>query len=256
MLSKNFATIQNVVAGILLEIGDEKNKQFYNKAFQWTIDEYRRLFVHVAPMYYEKKVNLETARYSADYPDDAIKILAVGLYKGGEFLPFGKKPNMSMYPEDAADDIWEAGDNEGNDISHRGYGFAAKSEAGGYWSDDPKNRLIYVRNYRWNKINEEYQNNTETLLSGKVIVRYKSTGIDCGADICIPYEYRELLIALVTYRFMRKHIPVRPTTDNLSRQQQDIMVKEEEFEQLTTGVQSLQEVKDAIYSSLNTTARR
>lgn len=257
MSSKNgVTTIRNVVAGVLLEIGDEKNRQFYNRAFQWVIDEYRRLVVHVAPFYSEKKVQLEEKRYSADYPDDAVKILSVGLYSNGEFRPFTKNANLSLYPVDAEDDIWEGGDGEGYGVPKKGFGYAAKGSSMGYWADDYNNRLIYVRNYRWNKINEEYQNNTGNLLTGKVIVRYKTTGIDCGEDVCIPYEYRELLISLVTYRFMQKHIPVRPTTDILNRKQMDIMVREEEFEELTFGIKNLWEVKDAIYASLNTTARR
>lgn len=254
-MRREFTSIENIVAGVLLEIGDEKNRQFYTRALQWTIDEYRRLYVHRAPFYREVKVQLDTDRYYADYPEGTVKVLAAGVYRNGLFAPFTKSPNLSKWPPDASDNIYEEGDNEGSLVPDKGFGFAARSRNIGYWADDPEECKIYVRNYRWDKYNASFVNNTSDL-TGKIIVRVKTTGIDCWEEIKIPYEYRELIIALVTYRFMMKNIPTRSTQDKLTRQQQQIEVREEEFYELTQGIQSLEEVKDAIYSSLNTTARR
>ena len=255
MSNKQFITIENIVSAILLEIGDETNRQYYVRAFQWALDEYRRLNVHHSPLFAERKLNLETDRYSAPYPDDAVKILSVGIYYNGEFFPFTKKPNLSIYPVDEEDEIFESGDNEGVDIPQRGYGFGQSGQNIGYWSEDPETCLIYVRNYRWDEINQNYLDNTQPL-TGKIIVRYKTTGIKCDQDFCMPYEFRELIISMVVYKFMRKGIPVRVTNYNIQLQQQDIEVKKEEFYELTTGVQNFWEAKDAVYASMNMIARR
>ena len=192
---------------------------------------------------------------SAPYPDGMVQLLSVGIYLNGEFWPFTKQPNLSLYPVDETDGIFEGGDNEGVDIPTKGFGFSSKGSNVGYWAEDTNACLIYVRNYRWDKINSNYTNNTSNL-TGKIIVRYKTTGIDCAEDICVPYEYRELIISLVTFRFMKKNIPVQTTNYKLQLQQMDIDTRQEEFYELTTGIHNFWEVKDAIYSSLNTVARR
>lgn len=252
---KEFITIENIVSAILLEIGDENNRQYYVRAFQWALDEYRRIMVHHSSFYTEKKLQLDTSLYYADYPPGMVKMLSVGVYRNGKFWPFTKEPNLSMYPVDAADDIWEEGDNEDSLIPDRGYGFSARSANIGYWADDPQECRIFVRNYTWDSMNANYSNTTDQL-TGKVIARYKTTGVESDKDLCVPYEYRELLIALVTYRLMQKNIPVEPMIDRLNRMQMRIGELTEEFHELQHGVTNLWEVKDAIYSSLNTVPRR
>lgn len=254
MSGKNFISMDNVVSGILLEIGDEKNRQYFTRAYQWALDEYRSLSVHQSPFYLERRVQLDDI-YSTPYPDRMVELLSVGVYLNGEFWPFTRKPNMSLRPLDEEDEIYEEEGNEIVDIPSRGFGFADKGSNIGYFQEDPEGCRIFVRNYRFDKTNNMFVDNTSRL-SGKVIVRYKTDGLTPGEDMCIPYEYRELIIALVTFRFMRKNIPVQYTNYEKDLQRQMIDVKQEEFNELTVGIKNFWEVKDAIYGSLNTTARR
>lgn len=255
MSGKNFIPFENIVSGILFEIGDEHHRQYYTRAWQWALDEYRRLTVHHSSFYLERRLDVDKKTYTAPYPDGMVELLSVGIYLDGEFFPFTRKPNLSGYPTDADDGIYESDGSEMVDIPDQGFLFGARGSNIGYFREDPENCRILVRNYRWSTTNQSHTENTDQV-AGKIIARFKTDGLSINEDMCVPYEFRELIIALVYSRFMEKNIPVQKTNFDKQAQRERIEALADEFYEHQVGIKSLMEVKDALFASQNNTARR
>lgn len=252
---KKFVTIDNVVASILMEIGDEDNRRYLTRATQWAIDAYRDINLHHAPFYYERRVSLDTDIFAGDYPQDLVKLLSVGVYRQGEFFPFTKKPDMSLQPADAVDHMYVADANDFTEIPEKGAGFGYRGANIGYWTDEPEHCRFLVKNYRWNTSNLSYTDTTSDIATN-VIIRYKSDGIDCASDICIPIEAKQLIVQYVYLKFMRKNIPVQVTIDERDRTERQVNALQDKYEAMMYEPHNFWEVRDSVYSSLNSTARR
>jgi len=257
MYGKNtFVSIETVVARILMEIGDDEHKRYYTRAAQWALDIFRRINMHVSPFYVERKATLDADNYFFNYPQDLVKLLTVGIYRRGEFWPFTKKPDMSLLPVDMEDEIYEPHDSENADIVDKGYGFGTNSSNSfGYYVEDPEQCRVFVRNSRYVTNTGTYIDTTENILD-KVIIRYKTTGIDCSGDICVPTEAQDLIVKMVVYEFALKNIPFQTTADNKDRLERQINSLQENYEALMYEPHNFWEVKDAIFTSQNATARR
>lgn len=255
MNSRSFVTLDNVVGAILLEINDEQNNRYKIKATQWALDEFRNLNIHLSPYYYERKVTLDSDLFTGEYPKDLISLLAVGIYRNGEFWPFTKKQSMSIMAPDMEDNIYESSDNDTETIPEYGVKFGYRGSNIGYWADDSEHCRFFVRNYNYSTYNQSYVDTTSDLIY-KVVIRYKTSGLDCTSDLCIPTEARDLIIQKVYYRFMRKNIPVQVTADEKDRQERIINALQDQYETLKYEPMNLWDVKDTIWGSLNSTARR
>lgn len=251
---KNFVSIETVISRILLEIGDEDHKRYYVRAAQWALDVFRRLNVSYSPFYIERKATLDNI-YSFDIPKDSVKILSVGVYRNGEFWPFTKKPDMSLMPPDIEDNIYVPDDSEGRSILQKGGKYGRNPGNFGYWMEDPEHCRVFVRNFRFSNADGATVDNTSNI-SDKVIVRYKTTGIDCQGEICVPTEMQDLVVETVNYKFAQKGIPSRYSADTLDRMERTVSSLQEEYEALMYEPHNFWEVRDAIFGSLNTTARR
>ena len=253
---KNFVSIDTIVARILMEIGDDEHKRYYTRAAQWALDTYRRINVHRSSFYLERKATLDENLYSFEIPKDSVKILAVGVYKQGQFWPFTKKPDMSLLPMDMEDEIYSPHDSEGKNIAIPGYRFGAGSKNSfGYWVEDPEQCRVFVRNSTFISRENSLVDTTSNILD-KVIFRYKTTGIDCGTEICVPTETQDLIVSMVVYKFALKNIPFQQTADNKDRLEREINSLQEDYEALLYEPHNFWEVKDSIFGSQNATARR
>lgn len=251
---KNFVSINTVVSRILLEIGDEENKRYYIRSAQWALDTFRRINVHESPFYLERKATLDPDLFSFDMPKDMVKLLSVGIYKNGEFFPFTKKPDLSLLPEDMEDNIYVPHDSEGVKIPERGGKFGKRtSNVFGYYVEDPEHCRVFVRSSVYTS--QGTVDNTSDVLD-KVIIRYKTTGLDCSGDICVPTEAQDLIVAMVVYKFALKNIPFQQTADNKDRLEREIESLQENYETLLYEPHNFWEVKDTIFGSQNATARR
>lgn len=250
----NFVSIDTIVSRVLLEIGDEENSRYYIRAAQWALDAYRRINVHLSSFYLERKVTLD-AIYSAPIPKDCVKMLSVGIYRNGEFWSFTKKPDLSLMPPDAEDGIYVPDDSEGGLIPVKGGKFGRNSSNMGYWIEDPEHCRFFVRNWRYSSAQGTVVDNTSNIVD-KVVIRYKTTGIDYAGDICVPVEAQDLIVAMVVYKFAMKSIPVRMSADERDRYERELNAMQEQYEALLYEPHNFWEVKDAVFSSLNSTARR
>jgi len=251
----NFVTLDHVVAKVLLEIGDEENRRYYVRAAQWSLDFFRRINMSYSPFYLERKVTVNQDLYYFDTPNDSVKILSVGIYRNGEFWPFTKKPDLSILPVDVEDGIYESDTMDGVSIPDKGHTFGFNGANIGYWKEDTENCRVFVRNYRYSSTVNGYEDYTSAI-TDKVIVRYKTTGLDCSGDICIPVEADELIAQYVYYKFMRKNIPVQVTADEKDRQERIVNSLQEDYETLKYEPHNFWEVRDMLFGSLNSTARR
>jgi hypothetical protein len=252
-MAKGFVTLDNLVSAVLLGIGDEQNKRYEVKATQWVIDVIRRVHVSYSPYYKEERFLFSNEDiYSIDYPKDLVKILSVGLYTGAEFYPFTKKPDLSILTSGDDMDEFNSDAGEGTAVPSRGSGYGSQPTNTGYWTDDPQHCRVIVRMFGGSNSVEK----TDWLKDKGVIIRYKSTGVDCAGNVCVPIEARDMIVQKVIYDFMRlvRDIPI--TNYNIELQRAEVQSLQNEYESLMYEPHTFWEVKDSIYSSLNTTARR
>lgn len=250
----NFVSIDTIISRILLDIGDEENNRYKIRAMQWALDAYRRVNVHKSSFYLERKATLDDI-YSVDIPQDSVKVLSVGIYRNGEFWPFTKKPDMSLMPVDIEDGIHEPDISEGKEILTRGGKFGRGIKNFGYWVEDPEHCRIFVRNFRFDSTSNNWIDNSSNLLN-KVVIRYKTNGINCGGEVCVPSEAQDLVVSMVVYKFAMRGIPARMTADERDRYERELNAMQEDYEALVYEPHNFWEVKDAVFGSLNSTARR
>ena len=257
-MAKGFVTLDTLVSSILLGIGDEQNKRYEVKAMQWAIDAIRRLHVNYSPYYREERVFFDNEDiFSILYPKDTVKVLSVGMYRNDEFWPFTKKPDISILasePGDSEDFDYEA--NEGLAVPPQGVAYGAKANNTAYWTDDPQHCRILVRMFSYYRSMASWTDRTAWLKDKGVIIRYKSTGVDCNGDICVPIEARDLIVSKVIYEFVRRGWGIQMNGQAIQLQRDEVDNLQQEYESLLYEPSNFWEVKDSIYGSLNSTARR
>jgi len=257
MAGRGFVSLDSLVASVLLGIGDEQNKRYEIKATQWVIDTIGRLHVHYAPYYREVRLYFDNEDiFSILYPKDNVKILSVGMYKDDAFWPFTRKEDMSILASEEGETEFDYDANEGMAVPPKGSGYGSQSSNIAYWKDDTQYCRILVRMYSYYKSASSWQERTEWLKDKGVIVRYKSTGVDCNGDICVPTEARDLIVNKVIYEFVRRGWGIVMTNYNIELQRQELDTLQAEYETLLYEPNNFWEIKDSIYGSLNATARR
>ena len=256
-MDKGFVTLDSLVSAGLLGIGDEQNKRYEVKAIQWVIDTIRRIHVNYSPYYREERLYFDNEDiFSIAYPKDMVKILSVGIYRNDEFWPFTRKPNLSILTTGDDGDEFDYEANEGLTVPPKGSGFGGQPSNMAYWTDDQQNCRIFVRMFSHYNSGSALLDRTEWLKDKGVIVRYKSTGVDCNGDICVPAEARDLVVSKVTYEFMRRGWGIPMNNGMVQLQQMEVDNLQQEYESLLYEPSNFWEVKDSIYGSMNTTARR
>jgi hypothetical protein len=249
---KGFVNLDNLVSAVLLGIGDEQNKRFEIKSTQWVLDAIRRVHVNYSPYYKEERFSFSNEDiYSIDYPSDLVKILAVGIYNGDSFWPFTKKPDLSILTSGDDMDEFDYEAQEGQEVSGKGVGYGSQSENVAYWTDDPQHCRVLVRMFGTGNVEH-----TDWLKDKGVVIRYKSTGVDCAGNVCVPVEARDLIIQKVIYEFMRRGWGIQSTNYSVELQRAEVDALQQEYEALLYEPHNFWEVKDSIYGSLNATARR
>ena len=233
----NFVTLENLVSSVLLEIGDESNKRYQTKARQWLLDEYRRVNTHLSDVYLERKVSLDVNN-AADIPEDSVKLITVGIYRDGVFDPFVKLPDMEIRPEDMSDGIFNP---ETVTAS------VANEMKGGYWKEDREHGRFFVKNYQ---TIQGTLTDTAANIADRIIIRYRTTGLNLGGDIFIPYETKDYLVAAVTYKFTCKAIPVRVTNAALQSMAVQMDIYKSEYAALLYEPGSFYEVRDAVFGRI------
>lgn len=257
MAGRGFVSLDSLVAAVLLGIGDETNKRYEVKATQWVIDAIRRVHVNYSPYYKEERLYFDNEDiFSILYPKDTVKVLSVGMYRDDAFWPFTKKNDLSVLASEEGETEFDYDANEGMAVPSKGQGYGAGSSNVAYWTDDTQHCRLLVRMYSYYNSTSSWENRSEWLKDKGVIVRYKSTGVDCNGDICVPTEARDLIVNKVIYEFVRRGWGIPMTNYNVELQRQELDTLQSEYEALLYEPGNFWEVRDSIYGSLNTTARR
>ena len=238
-LAKGFVSLENIVAEVLYEINDIETKKYYARTLQKVLNAIRTLNVHYTRSYKEEPIDLDEDLKTGDYPTDLVKPIAVGIYKNGEFWSFTRKPNMAKTVTGDGN-TYDTDFKENNEIPQRGIMFAARGSNSGYWVEDDENCRFVVRNY------------DET----KVILRYRSNGIDCSVTNCIPYLAKDLIVSMVLFEYATSRIPVRFTAAELEYKRLERSRRYEDFTDIEYIPQNMDEFMDAQFASLNTVPRR
>jgi len=233
----NFVTLENLVSSVLLEIGDEGNKRYLLKTRQWILDEYRRVNTHLSDVYLERKVSLD-ANNAADIPEESVKLITVGIYRDGKFDPFQKLPDMEIRPEDMVDGIFNPAT------------VAASTDntaRGGYWVEDKEHGRFFVKNYQ--SIQGTITDTTANIAE-RIIIRYRTTGLNIGGDMFIPIEAKDYIVAAVAYKFTCKAIPVRVTNAALQSLTAQLDMYKTDYTALLYEPANFYEVKDSIFGRI------
>jgi hypothetical protein len=244
--------MESIVSRILIELDDAESRKYYLKALNSAFNTFRTINVNISSTYLERKVTLNEIN-AFDTPKESVKIAAVGVYRNGEFFGFTQKPNMSLMPVDYEDGIHEDDDTENLSIVHPGGKFGKGVKNIGYWREDSENCRVFVRNFRTiDKAIEDVTSNIKT----KVIVRFKTDGLNCSSECIVPSNMEDLIAANVVYEFAMKNIPFRMTADEKDRYERKLAAAQDSYEALEYENFSFWDIEDAINGSSNTTARR
>ena len=238
---QGFVSISNLVAEVSYAINDAEDKKYYARSLQNVLNKLRNLNVHYARAYKEVPVTLDSGLKIGQYPQDLIKVISVGIYRNGEWWSFTRKPNMAKTITGYGDgDVYDEDFNENESIPSRGIMHAARGSNSGYWVEDDENCRFFVRNYE----------------ESKVILRYRSNGITCTTENCVPYKAKDLIVAMVVYDFALSRIPNRFTAAELEYKRMERSRHYDEFTDLEYIPQNMDEFMDAQFASLNTTPKR
>jgi hypothetical protein len=236
---QGFVSISNLVAEVLYAINDAEDKKYYARTLQNVLNKLRNVNVHYGRLYKETPIDLDSDLRSGKYPTDLVKPITVGIYRNGEFWSFTRKPNMAKTVTgdgEAFDEDFK----EAEDIPSRGVLFSARGQNVGYWVEDDENCRFFVRNYE------------ET----KVILRYRSNGITCTTENCVPYKLKDLIVAMVVYDFALNRIPTRFTGVELELKRLERSRHYDEFTDLEYIPQDMDEFMDAQFASSNLAPKR
>ena len=238
-MPSNFVSLGTMVASVLLEIGDEGNKKYLIRARQWILDEYRRVNTSISDVYLERKIEVDENNIG-EIPEDSVKIISVGVYRNGTYRPFMKRNDLSILAEDISDGIYDQ-TQTANDI-----GTSTNPVNGlGYWMEDKEHGRLFVRNFRVDL--EGTVQDTTSNIRNRVVIRYRTTGLNIGGDIQIPIEARDFIVAAVAYKFAVKAIPIRLTNAALNSQAIQVDIYKDDYTALLYEPQSFYEVKDALF---------
>lgn len=238
-LQSGFVNLQNLVSEVLLQIGDTEEKKYQALVLQQVINTIRDLNVNFSSQYEETPLTLDTDTRMANWPSDCVKAISVGIYRNGEFWSFTKRPEMAKTSTDW-DEGYDEEIGEGADIPNRGSGFGARGRNFGYWVDDDKNCRVIVRNYQ----------------SNKVILRYRSNGIKCTSQTCIPYIAKDLITNMVVYHLAIKNIPKRLSGTQLMLLRDERSRHYDQYTEIEYIPQNFDEFMDAQWASMSTVPRR
>lgn len=234
-----FVSLENIVSEVLMKIDDMEQKRYQATALQYVLNAIRDVNVFATSTYEEVPIELDEDLRTGDYPSDLVRALSVGVYRNGEFWSFTNIPDMAVTNTngDGTPDI-EFGENA--QIPQRGIRFGARGSNVGYWKRDDKGRRFVVRNYSKNK----------------VILRYRSNGLGCTTQTCVPYDAKDLVVAKTIIDFA---IMGRPR--KFSAAEIDLMIRNhdnivDKYTDLHYVPQNFDEFRDAEFASLNTTVRR
>lgn len=247
--------MDEIVSEILLDMGDDANKKYYTRAYQWALNFFREINVNYSSLYKESYVTLNSI-HAGEYPEDLVKLMSVGIYLNGEFWSFTKKSDLSILAtgENGAYDIEKR---EGVNIPSKGHRFGRNAHNIAYWQEDEENCRFFVRSFAYNNEYKYWDDNTHKFKREKsVVIRYKTTGLNCDSDICLPFEVKDYVVSAVVYKLMLRRIPIKWEIDEKNRQLAEVGRHEMNYQRLIYEPHNFWEVKDAIFTTLNTTARR
>lgn len=237
---KGFVSLSNIVSEVLYGIFDHEEKKHYGLVLQKVLNSLRNINVHYSKSYKEVEVTLDEDLHTGAYPTDLVKMISVGNYVHGEFWSFTRKPNMARTITGAGE-TYDDDFNEDEMIPKKGMRFGAEGRnIVGYWVEDDENRRFFVRNY------------TGT----KVILRYRSNGIDCTMETCIPYTVKDLLVSMVIYDLALMGIPRKFSGMELQLKQQERSRHFDEYTDLEYIPGNMDEFLDSQFASFNVTAGR
>jgi hypothetical protein len=238
-IATGFVSLANIVSEVLLAIDDMEQKRYQAIALQRVLNVIRNVNVNMSSLYDEEAITLDTDLRTGAYPVGLIKALSVGIYKNGVWWGFTKVPDMAKTMTSDTEG-YDTTIGEGEDIPSKGVGFGARGKNFGYWTPDDKNCRFIVRNY----------------VGDKVILRYRSNGIKCTGDTCIPYDAKDLIVNMVVYQFAMSGKPRRYTGAELQALKEERARFYDEFTDIHYLPHNLGEWKDMEYASLNTVPRR
>jgi len=248
-LNKGFVGVPTLISEVLYALKDHETKRYYAQALQKVLNAIRNLNVNYARSYKEEIIVLDDDLKSGKYPDSLVKVISVGVYKHGEYWSFTRKPNMSKTVTGDGE-TYDSEIEENEEIPQRGVKFGARGSNIGYWVEDDENCRFFVRNY------EGLDENGNPPDEIKVVLRYRSNGIDCSTENCIPYHMRDLIIAMVKYDFALMRIPERYSIGELQMMLSERTRYFEEFTDIEYIPQNMDEFLDSQFESYNSTVRR
>ena len=224
---------------ILLEIGDSEEKKYQALVLQRVINTLRDINVNMSNLYEEVPVILNGELNFGKYPNNLIELLSVGIYKDGEFWSFTHKPNMAKTTSGIGEG-YDTDIGEGEKIPNRGFNFGARGSNIGYWVEDDNNRRFRVVNYN----------------QKKVIIKYKSNGISCTGETCIPYIAKDLIMSMVKFSLAIDGIPKRFTAAELNYKERERERFKDQYTDLLYLPGNLDEFMDIQFSTLSNVPRR
>lgn len=234
-----FVSISNLVSEVLYSINDVEQKRHYARTVQKVLNALRNTNVMYARAYAETPIELDQDLNIGLYPTDLVKVISVGIYKNGEWWSFTRKPNMAKtitgdggaYDEDF---------DENEEIPTRGVKYSKRGSNEGYWVEDDENCRFFVRNYD----------------KTKVILRYRSNGIKCTTETCVPYKMKDFILSKVVYEYALERIPNRFTAMELELKLRERARNYDEFTDLEYIPQNMDEFMDAQFASSNMAPKR
>jgi hypothetical protein len=234
-----FVTLENVVSEILMKIEDMEEKRFQVTALQFALNAIRDVNVFGTSVYEEVPIELDSDTRFGDYPSDLVRALSVGVYRNGVFWSFTQAPEMAKTTT-ADGEVADNDFGEGVAIPQRGIRFASRGSNFGYWTRDDKHRRFAVRNYSQNK----------------VILRYRSNGLGCTTQTCIPYDAKDLVVAKSVLGFVMMGRPRKFSAAEIELHIKNHDNIVDKYTDLHYVPQNLDEFRDAEFASFNSTIRR
>jgi len=250
-LNRGFVSIDNLVAEILIRIGDEEKRRYYVRTLQGVLNTIRQINLFYSKEYKEVPVSINNDLKIGAYPKDLVKLISVGIYRHGDFYPFTRRPDMrktvtgyidesDLGDTDEFDTGADSGIYEDSEIPEMGIKYGAVGSNMGYYVEDDENCRFFVNNYDL----------------PKVILRYRSNGLECTKENCIPYYAKDMIIAMVEYDFALREIPHRFTAASLQLIERERARISEDYMAFNYEPQNKWEVADAIFGSYNIVPNR
>jgi hypothetical protein len=244
MAIKGYYTANEIIDEALLSVGIEDRSR-YPEAAMYFIRMFRdfKLF-HVAQ---EKEawLPINNLVYTVQYPDDAIKILEVGVSVNREIFTFTEAPNM-VEPSDPIDRELRTSRDETQTTDRSPYsGYGAKGlNVEYYFNLDERNRRIILNRAAVDKT--RYADRSE------VLVRYVSHDVDSLDETRVGADAVNMLIAYVEWKL----IAARPKEHTAQyRMEKKAEFQEAEASYRLLNIPDVGELMDVIYESSSQNVR-